>query len=180
MKIKLILSVLALIIPFNACAGQSFPDLLDINHISAKGRVQDVEYNPHNLVIDNLIANGKICIPYLIERLKSTKSIKPGVLDFWPYIEERHLALKILTDLFLDPTWEKTTVPNMCYDTILGIDKYPELSEWEILQEHFGPDKWQVLIETWELLWEDNQEKIYWDSTGKFFRIKGRNLELCK
>jgi hypothetical protein len=81
-----------------------------------------------------LLEKGKFCIPYLIDRLESKRKVKPAVLDYWPYVEERHLALQILTDLFLDPTWKKSTIPELCYDSIINWNEQdPDLAVWDIL-----------------------------------------------
>jgi len=176
---RVILLVVVLLFSFNTYAGQDFPDLLDIKHISAKGRVQDIKYNPNNPIIAELIKNGKASIPYLIDRLDSERPVNPGVFDFWPYIEERHLALRILSDFFLDPTWEKTSLPDMCYITILEITKYPELAEWDILREHFTPNKWKSVKEKWVSLWREHENNIYWDPDRRFFLIQGAQLKSC-
>jgi len=36
----------------------AFPDLMDIKHISSKGRAQNKEYNPDSPIADELIGSG--------------------------------------------------------------------------------------------------------------------------
>ena len=156
-------------------------DLMDIKHISPKGRVQDKEYNPTSPVIDELINNGKSSIPFLIERLKSKKAYGPGVLDLWPYVEERHVALSILTDFFLDSSWKKSTAPEMCFNSLISVQKkYPDLAIWTIFYDHFSPTDWNQLINKWKVFWKNNKENIYWDSKDRFFRIEGNDLQVCQ
>lgn len=57
-------------------------DLSKIGHITPKGRVQDKYYNELPIV-DQLIANGKESIPYLISKLEDETSIKEHVMDYW-------------------------------------------------------------------------------------------------
>ncbi|UCE07918.1 MAG: hypothetical protein JSW07_07770 [bacterium] len=159
----------------------AFPDLMDIKHISSKGRVQDKKYNPDSPIVDELIRSGISSIPFLIERLKSKKAYDPGVLDLWPHVEERHVALIILTDFILDASWEKSTAPDMCFSSLLSVHKkYPNLAIWEIFRDHFGPNEWNSLIMKWSSFWEIYKGKIYWDSEDRFFRIKGKELKLCQ
>ena len=159
----------------------SFPDLMEIKHISSKGRVQDKEYHPNIPIIDELIKNGKLSIPFLIEQLKSKKAYGLGVLDLWPYVEERHVALIILTDLFLNSTWDKSCAPDFCYDSLLSADKYSsDLAIWDIFRDHFGPKDWDLLIMKWNSFWDMYKDKIYWDSKERFFRIEGKQLKPCK
>ena len=172
---------ISILIFIQANLAVAFPDLMDINHISAKGRVQDKEYHPDLPIVDELISSGPLSIPFLIERLKSKKAYDDPVFDFWPYVEERHVALAILTDFFLDPSWRKSTAPDMCWSALISVQrKYPNLAIQDILRDHFTEKDWDLLILKWELFWKTYKEDIYWDSTGRFFRIKGKELKLCQ
>jgi len=178
---KLITIIIMIFIVFAFETAFALPDLMEIKHISAKGRVQDKKYNPGSPIIDELIKNGKTSIPFLIERLKSKKTYGPGVLDFWPYVEERHVALIILTDFFLDSSWKKSTAPDMCFNYLLSVNReYPDLAIWSIFYDHFSPDDWNLLINKWDYFGEINKDKIYWDSKDRFFRIEGKELNFCQ
>ena len=175
---KLILIFITVFFLLSSSEALSFPDLMDIKNIGGKGRVQD---GTKSTVINELIKNGKSSIPFLIERLKSKKAYGPGVVDLWPYAEERHVALIILTDFFLNSTWDKTCAPDFCYDTLLSTDKYyPDLAIWDIFRDHFGPKDWDLLIKKWNSFWDMYKDKIYWDSKERFFRIKGKQLKPCQ
>jgi hypothetical protein len=168
------------ILPSISLGNGDFPDLLTIDHIPTKGRVQDSMSFPKFEVMENLLKRGKLCIPYLIDRLESKREVKPAVMDYWPYVEERHLALRILTDLFLDPTWKKSTIPELCYDSIIKWNEQdPALAEWDILYG-FSEDDWKKLIEKWRLIWDEYNERIEWDKKGQFFIIKGKELRNCQ
>ena len=178
MRLIIIIITLSIVLPCNIAVAH--PDLMEIKHISAKGRVQDKKYNPHCPIIDELIRRGNSSIPFLIERLKGKQAYGPGVLDLWPYVEERHVALIILTDFFLDASWKRSTAPDMCFDSLLAVHKNnPDLAIWDIFREHFGPNEWNSLIMKWNSFWKIYKDKIYWDSEDRFFRIKGKELTPC-
>ena len=176
---RLIVFFIIMMLPFSCRAANGFPDLTVIDHLSPKGRVQDEYYNPDVQVINELVRIGKPSIPYLIDRLKSRAPLKPGVLDYWPHVEERYIALIILSDFFLAPDWKRSTVPEMCWDNLLQTKKYPNLAHWDILKDHFTAEDWNSLKSRWEALWSKYNDKIYWHSSGRFFRIDGNNLRDC-
>jgi hypothetical protein len=175
----LIIAILSFFI-VNTYTSAGVPNLLDIEHISPKGRVQDKEYNKNSSVIDELIEMNKSAIPFLISRLESKKPLQHGVIDLWYYAEERHLALIILTYFFLDQTWKKSTLPSFCFSAIIESKKYPGMPACEIINEHFNAEQWKALQQRWLAMWETNKDQIYWDSEGKFFRIEGLELKSCE
>lgn len=76
----------------------------------AKGRFQDREYC-QSAVIDQIVTDGKSAIPALISQITDSRWIAEPVYDFWPRIRTGELAYFILSDLFLDDTWQKRTMP---------------------------------------------------------------------
>src|SRR5579872_2670118 len=76
----------------------------------AKGRFQDREYCS-SAVIDQIVADGKSSIPVLISQITDSRWIAEPVYDYWPRIRTGELAYFILDNLFLDDTWEKSTMP---------------------------------------------------------------------
>ena len=178
---RIISIIITIFVIFTFETAYAVTDLMDIKHIGSKGRVQDKKYNPNSSIIDELIENGKSSIPFLIERLKSKKTYDPGVLDLWPYVEERHVALIILTDFFLDSSWEKSSSPELCFISLISVQKkYPDLAIWTIFYDHFSPTDWTQLMDKWKVFWENNKENIYWDSRDRFFRIEGKELKFCQ
>ena len=173
-----------LMLLFISCenANHDMPNLLDIFAFeSTKGRIQDMKHLP-DPVVDQLISNGKSSIPYLISRLKSKEVASNfGVIELWPYVEERHLAILILNDFFIDSSWEKTTLPeNMHLENLIELRKYPDLAIWNVFYEYVDDEKWDLIINKWESLWEQNKKLIFWDDDEKFFKIKGAVLNACK
>jgi hypothetical protein len=78
----------------------------------AKGRFQDREYCS-SPVIDQIVADGKNAIPVLISQITDSRLITEPVYDYWPSIRAGELAQFILSDLFLDDTWQKKTMPEL-------------------------------------------------------------------
>ena len=57
----------------------------------------------------------------------------------------------ILTDFILDASWKKSTAPDMCFDSLISVQReYPNLAIWEIFRDHFGPNEWNSLIMKWK------------------------------
>ncbi|RPI80035.1 MAG: hypothetical protein EHM45_00450 [Desulfobacteraceae bacterium] len=175
----LIIAILSFFI-VNSCASAKVPNLMNIEHINPKGRVQDKEHILKSPVIDELLKMDKFAIPFLIDKLESKKPLQPGVIDLWYYAEERHLALIILTDFFLDQTWKKSSLPNFCFSALIESKKYPGMPVCEILNEHFDDGQWKSLQQRWLAMWEKNRDRIFWDSEGKFFRIESVELKNCE
>ena len=84
-------------------------------------------------------------------------------------------------DFFLDSSWKKSTAPEMCFNSLISVQKkYPDLAIWTIFYDHFSPTDWNQLINKWKVFWKNNKENIYWDSKDRFFRIEGNDLQVCQ
>lgn len=130
----------------------------------AKGRFQDREYCA-SPVIDKIVADGKDAIPVLISQITDSRFIADPVYDFWPQIRTGELAHFILSDLFLDETWQKSTMPDLfpaqkCDD--------PAWVCWGNFRKTHSLKNLQT---RWMAFWKANQEKIYWDDKARCFRL---------
>jgi len=76
----------------------------------AKGRFQDRDYC-ESAVMDQIVSDGKSAIPVLISQITDSRWIAEPVYDYWPRIRTGELAYFILEDLFLEDTWQKSTMP---------------------------------------------------------------------
>jgi len=104
----------------NAARPLSEIDLSQIGHIAPKGRVQDKDYN-ELAISDELIANGKDSIPFLISKLEDETVIDHHVIDYWPgQATVGDVAFVILTDFTTDSSWTKNTIRGADPDSILG------------------------------------------------------------
>src|SRR5438270_13044318 len=105
--------------PENHSMRQNPPiNLTRIDHLSSKGRAQDIEYNRIE-VINQLVEMQTQAIPFLIARLDDETPIGHHVMDFWSKVTVADMALVILTDFFTDSTWKKTTIPGVGWDEML-------------------------------------------------------------
>ncbi len=137
----------------------------------AKGRFQDRDYcgSP---VMDQIVADGKSAIPVLISQITDTRWIAEPVYDFWPRIRTGELAYFILGDLFLDDTWQKSTMPALfphqdCHDQ-------PAWVCWgDFRKAHSLKD----IQARWMAFWKANQDQIYWDAKSRCFRLSNGDTE---
>jgi hypothetical protein len=130
----------------------------------AKGRFQDRGYCT-SAVIDRIVADGKSAIPVLIAQITDSRRIAQPVFDFWPPLQAGDLAHFILESLFLDETWEHSTMP-----ALFPAEKCDEPSWvcWEMFRKQHRLTEIQA---RWNEFWEANKDRIYWDEKGRCFRL---------
>jgi hypothetical protein len=145
-------------------------DLAKIGHIQAKGRVQDKDYQSLK-VIDELLANGKDSIPYLISKLDDETVIHNQVMDFWPKITVGDLAFIILSDFSLDSTWTKKTIPGTSFDELFETKADPDVPFWEQLDSQFHKHSRLWIKAKWETIWTTYRERIIWDEQERCFKV---------
>ena len=135
----------------------------------AKGRFQDRGYCD-SLVIDQIVADGKSAIPVLISQITDSRWIAEPVYDFWPRIRTGELSYFILSDLFLDDTWRKSTMP----------DLFPARScaapAWVCWGEFRKAHSLADLQARWMDFWKANEDKVYWDGKARCFRLLDRKI----
>jgi hypothetical protein len=130
----------------------------------AKGRFQDSFYCS-SPVIDRIVTDGKSAIPVLISQITDSRFIEKPVYHYWPRIRAGELAHFILSDLFLDETWTKRTIP----------DLFPQESCNEpgwVCWGNFRKTHSLNQIQTrWMEFWKANRERIYLDNKARCFRL---------
>lgn len=168
-----------LLLATTTCLAADKPfDLLEISHLGGKGRVQGHGYHRNDPQINSILAMGKDAIPLLIESLESERPYRVPPLDYWPKMVEGDIALVVLSDLFRDPTWERTTLPEMCWNNLLGPTS-KDVPAWERLQ-HFVETHGRIEIANrWRQVWAMESQNVEWDSGGQFFRVGRRELTSC-
>lgn len=157
-------------------AGEPKLDLLKIGHMPPKGRVQDRSADP---VVAAILETGKEAIPILIELLESDRLYDSPPFDYWPEVHEGDVALVILGDLFLDPTWTKSTLPELCWDNVLERSA-SSTPGWELLSRYVDKYGRSSLADRWRVAWTKHRESIVWDEEGRFFRVAGHELVSCR
>jgi hypothetical protein len=133
-----------------------------------KGRFQDREYCASHL-IDQIVADGKDAIPVLISQITDSRFIVEPVYDFWPRIRAGELAYFILGDLFLDDTWQKSTMPNLFPSQTCP----PAEPAWVCWGNFRKTHSLKDLQNRWTEFWKTNQDRIYWDTKARCFRLAG-------
>lgn len=172
------LALLSLAWMLSSFAGSKAFNLLEIGHLGGKGRVQDQEYNQNDPQIAAILAMGKDAIPMLIDSLESERPYDNPPLDFWPNVVEGDMALVILSDLFLDPTWRQSALPDLCWDNLLGRASGNDTA-YDLLGNFVKSHGRAELATRWRQAWTQYGSKARWDSAGRYFRIEGRELVEC-
>lgn len=151
-------------------------DLSKIGHISPKCRVQDKGNSQIKLndlkVVDDLIANGKESIPFLISKLDDNTKINDPVIDFWGEIHIGDVAFIILTDFFTtDCDSPKGTISGVSWNEFLGCTN-PDIPAQNCYIEYIEKNGRKTIKKRWQNIWEENKDKIYWDETDRCFKVK--------
>jgi hypothetical protein len=164
MRTSLALLVLALSLPCSA-RDETF-DLLKIVQLSGKGRIQDAQYQPKDAQVSAILAAGKDAVPLLIDALESARPFKSSPNSFWPAMAEGDVALIVLTDLFLDPTWKRSTLPELCWDNILQRTD-AETPAWDLLNTFVNAHGRTELARRWRAAWARHSAATRWDPIAR-------------
>ena len=151
LTLTLFLSSLSVVLPLS---GQTAPAQAKSYALStwsnitcrAKGRFQDRDYCA-SAVMDQIVADGKSAIPVLISQITDSRWIAEPVYDYWPRIRAGELAYFILSDLFLDDTWEKSTMPALFPHQVCNKDDPSWVHSKHVI--HVFPRDAKLLISEW-------------------------------
>jgi hypothetical protein len=99
-------------------------ELIDIAKspsLAAKGRFQDGDTadGSKNQIADDIVANGKASIPFLIAKLEDETPMDRTVVNYWYQLHFGDMALIILFDLFTDRSATKSTILGFTWDEFL-------------------------------------------------------------
>jgi hypothetical protein len=136
----------------------------------AKGRFQDRDYCA-SAVIDQIVSDGKAAIPVLISQITDSRWIAEPVYDYWPRIRAGELAYFILDNLFVDDTWEKSTMP-----PLFPVQRCDEPS-WVCWQNFRKTHSLKELQARWSAFWRANHDRIFWDNKARCFRVSNPKVE---
>jgi len=176
MRSALPLLILALSLP--CTAGTETFELLKIAHLGGKGRIQDSQYQPKDAQVSAILAAGKDAVPLLIDALESTRPFETSPMSFWPMMAEGDVALIVLSDLFLDPTWKRSTLPELCWDNILQRAD-AETPAWDLLNAFVKAHGRAELAKRWRAAWTRHNAAIRWDPKGRYFVVEGQTVAPC-
>jgi hypothetical protein len=134
-----------------------------------KGRFQDKGYN-ESPVVEDIILRGKDSVPILIDMISDPTPTKEPAFCYWPKTTYGDLAFFMLTDLFLDATWEHSTLSGASLQDLLW-RKPNEMPMWDhyaaYLKKH-GP---RDLQRKWTKLWAEYRDKVEWDAKDRCYRL---------
>jgi hypothetical protein len=156
------------------------PDLMRIEYVPPKARVQDNVSQIKPPVIEELLAMGNESIPFLINRLSSERSYREPPLDYYQSLTEGGMAYIILNDFFTSADGKRTTVPSLCWNVLLEKSKHPNTPAWELLDIYHQTHSREELRHKWNEMWQRNGKQIVWDKSQHFFRVQGSPLVKCK
>ena len=176
MRTCLPLLLLALSLPCSA--GTETFDLLKIAQLGGKGRIQDTQYQPKDAQVAAILAAGKDAVPLLIDAFESVRPYETSPNSFWPVMAEGDVALIVLSNLFLDPTWKRSTLPELCWDNILQRTD-AETPAWDLLNTFVKTRGRAELAKRWRAAWARHSAAIRWDPTGRYFVVEGQALAVC-
>jgi hypothetical protein len=145
-------------------------DLVKIGHIAPKGRVQDLDYNQLS-VIEELIAQGKDSVPYLISKLDDETKIDGPIVDYWSDVRVGDVALIVLTDFFTDSSWQRTTLAGVSWDEFLERRNRKTLTGQQVLRNYIAQHGRKKIQDRWKDTWEQYSNKLYWDEKERCFRL---------
>jgi hypothetical protein len=123
-------------------------------------------------VVEQLIAQGKESIPFLISKLEDETKIEDRVIDYWNQVHVGDVALVILSDLFLDRNWERSTIEGMNWDEFLGRGNDKKITGEQLLRNYVERYGRKRIKERWQNVWEKYQQRIFWDEQERAFKIR--------
>ena len=132
---------------------------------ATKGRFQDLQYH-RSAIMDRIVADEKLAIPILISQMTDSRMTAKQVFCYiWPPIQVGELAHFILSDLFLNETWQEVTMPALF--PIRRCDG-PGWVCWGEFREKHSMKEIQA---RWMQFWKSSQARVYWDKKARCFRV---------
>jgi len=146
-------------------------DLTKICNLAPKGRAQDLDYN-NSEVINDLVANGKDSIPFLISKLDDKTLMPCHVEDYWPQMMIGDVAFIVLGDFSTDSTWMKETIPGTGWDEIFET-KYADakMPGYEFYYAQIKKHGRGWVKAKWEKIWGTYKDRIVWDEKERSFKV---------
>jgi hypothetical protein len=175
---RTVLALLSLSVTLMCAATTGSIDLMKIAQLGDKGRIQDQEYQPKDPQISALLSAGKDAIPLLIEALESERPYDHAPKSFWPGMVEGDMALIVLSDLFLDPTWRLSTLPELCWDNLLERSS-EDTTALDLLHGFVKSHGRAELARRWRQAWAQYGASVRWEPEGRYFAVEGRELAPC-
>jgi len=122
--------------------------------------------------IEKVIAAGTKSVPVLIELLTDKRQVKTKepIICFWPGMTIGDIAFCLLSDLFLNVDWTRTTIPGAGWDAMLG--PAGDRPGWEQLHDFVSKHGRASLRDKWKDLWNRYGGQVVWDAKERCFTLK--------
>jgi hypothetical protein len=135
-----------------------------------KGRLQDVPSKE----MDQIIAAGPKAVPVLIGMIDDNRmaQTKEPIVCYWPGMTIGDIAVCLLTDLFTDPSYTKTTLAGADWNEMLGPSN--NLPAWEQLHAFTKKHGSGALQAKWWRLWDKYGGQVFWDPRERCFKLKSQ------
>jgi hypothetical protein len=125
-----------------------------------------------NQVLEDLIANGKDSIPFLINQLDDETEMNRHAMPFWYQLYVGDMSLIILSELFTDETKMKSTIPGFWWDDFLERGNDKDLMGEEVLRRYIKRHGRKIVQQRWQKMWNENKDNIFWDKPCRCFKLK--------
>jgi hypothetical protein len=136
-----------------------------------KGRLQDVP----SQVMDKIIAAGTKSLPILIGMITDARiaETEEPIICYFRDSTIGGLAFCLLSDLFTDASYTKTTMPGADWASMMDPED-KDLSSSDQLYMFVKRHGRAALQAKWHKLWARYQGQVYWDKDERCFRLKGK------
>lgn len=139
-------------------------DLLKIEKIAPKGRIQDKEYNPNLKIVESIVHDWQNEIPILIQQITDTTRFQESPVDYWQDCRVGDVALLVILDLVTDDVWSKSSIAPLSWDSLLINFKDDGKGLFSRYQKLLKKEGRIVLQRRIKAIWDKHKNEVYWDS----------------
>jgi len=144
-------------------------NLVAVTDMGFKGRAQDENVKPWSIGKE-IYKDPKASVPKLIASLTDERTTKDPVLcPIYSYSTASDVAFMILSDMFLDSSWKKSTVPGTSVQELIGHSDEPFLIQLHTYTRKHGRSSLQ---RKWQTIWKAYEGKVEWDAKERCFVMK--------
>jgi hypothetical protein len=122
--------------------------------------------------MEQIVNTRHAAVPVLIDMLTDQRRNRgsENIVCFWGEVSRGELAFMVLTDLFLDSTWTKATVPGADWSML---DPDPDDTAGFVrFRDYIEKNGSKSLQLKWRTLWSEYKDKVYWDEKERCFMLK--------
>ena len=144
-------------------------NLVAVTDLGSKGRAQDGNVKPP-AIYQAIYKNPKTSVPRLIASLTDPrKTREPALCPVVAWTTVGDVAFMILTDMFVDSSWQKNTVPGTSTDDLIGRSDEAFLTHLHDYAKKHGRASLQ---RKWQRIWSDYKDGVDWDQQERCFVLR--------